>query len=163
MVARTGAAFLLVLLIPPASSTVDVPTASLRVAAVVGRSCLIDSSPLAFGEYDPVGRHASAPLDGEATLTVTCTKGTPSIVALDGGQNANGQARFMASGGNRLAYELYQDSSHTIRWGDAPSDALTLGPSNGSAQSLHVYGRVAPNQDVAVGQYLDSIVATVVF
>jgi spore coat protein U-like protein len=160
---RTAAAVLLAVLIPPASATLDVPTASLRVAATVGRSCLIDSGPLAFGDYDPVGRNAAAPLDAEGILTVICTRGTPSAVALDAGQHAAGQTRFMASGADRLGYELYQDQSHTVRWGDTPGDVLTLAPSDGSPRSVRVYGRVASNQDVAVGRYFDSIVATVVF
>jgi len=133
------------------------------VGATVSRSCQIDASPLAFGNYDPVARHATAPLDADTILVVTCTKGTPAAIALNAGRNASGGGHFMASGSERLRYDLYQDAGRGQRWGDAPGELLTLGPSDGNARSVHIYGRVPADQDVLVGTYSDTVVATVYF
>ncbi len=162
MIPRTAVIVFVALLAAPLSS-IDAPTASLQVTARVGRSCLIDSGPLSFGDYDPVGRNAAVPLDGESILTVNCTRGTPSAVTLDAGQHAIGGSRFMAALTDRLAYDLYQDPSHTIPWGNTPAQVVLLGPSDGNPVSIRVYGRVLANQDVRAGTYGDSIVATVVF
>ena len=135
----------------------------MSVAATVSRSCQIDGASLAFGNYDPVARHATAPLDAETILVITCTKGTPAVVALNAGGHAQGTRRFMANGGNLLNYDLYQDSGRHQHWGDTSGDTLTLAPSTGDPRSIYVYGRVPANQDVPVGGYADSVVATVYF
>lgn len=135
----------------------------MRVAATVARSCQIDGGSLGFGNYDPVGRNASAPLDSETIIVITCTKGTPAVVALNAGGHASGVLRYMDSGTDLLLYDLYQDPGRNLHWGDSPGDALTLGPSAGNPQSIHIYGRVPGNQDVPVGSYTDSVVATVYF
>jgi len=137
--------------------------AGLLVAATVTRSCQLEAGPLTFGSYDPVANHATVPLDGETIMTVTCTKGTPAAIALGAGGNGTAGQRFMTSGPNLLGYDLYQDPSRGQRWGDSPAEMLTLRASNGDPQSIYIYGRVPPNQDVPVGSYADTIVATVYF
>src|SRR4051812_13032770 len=51
-------------------------SADLTVSATVTTNCTINTGPLAFGNYDPVGTHASRPLDAAGRVTVACTKGT---------------------------------------------------------------------------------------
>jgi spore coat protein U-like protein len=166
MISRTGAIVFVVALLavaPPRPPTIDADTASMRAVATVGRSCLIDSGPLVFGEYDPVERNVSIPLDTEAIIVVNCTRGTPSAVSLDGGQHATGAQRNLANGADLLRYDLFQDQSHSIPWGNTPGNVLVLGSSDGNPLSVRVFGRVPANQDIRVGSYTDSIVATVVF
>jgi len=135
----------------------------MTVGATVARSCQIDGGSLAFGNYDPVVGHANAPLDAESLMVITCTKGTPAVIALNSGGHASGGRRFMGSGADLLSYDLYRDPGRNLRWGDSPGDALTLSPSVGSPQSIYVYGRVPATQDVPIGAYTDSVVATVYF
>jgi spore coat protein U-like protein len=137
--------------------------ASMRVAAQVSRTCQIDAGPLAFGAYDPIGLHSTAPLDGEAIITVTCTKGTPAVIALGAGGNASGSQRFMANGTFRLQYDLYQDSTRSLPWGDTSGNWQKLRAATGDSMSISVYGRIPGAQDVSVGTYSDSVVATVYF
>jgi len=146
-----------------ASTGAQSTEAGLLVSATVTRSCQLEAGPLTFGSYDPVSNNATIPLDGETILTVTCTKGTPAAIALGNGANESGGVRFMKSGGDSLGYALFQDAARGQPWGDQTGNMLTLAPSNGDPQSIYVYGRIPPNQDVPIGSYTDSIVATVHF
>jgi spore coat protein U-like protein len=138
---------------------------SLAVSATVTKNCTITTAPVNFGAYDPVAANATAPLDGIGTVTVTCTKGAAAKVGLGVGSNAQGTTRRMGGGTTSyLTYELYRDSSHTTVWGDTVDNALDVpaAPSR-NPQSFTVYGRVVAAQDVTVGSYTDTVVATVNF
>jgi spore coat protein U-like protein len=140
-------------------------TANLAVSATVVTNCTISTAPLAFGNYDPVGTHAAADLDGTGTVTVACTKNTAPTVALGLGANASGAVRRLKDAGtNYLTYELYQDAGHTTIWGTAGGALLSPGaaPSK-AARNFTVYGRVTSNQDVPAGAFTDTVVATVNF
>lgn len=140
-------------------------SANMQVNANVIRKCTISAQPLAFGEYDPVQANATAPLDGQSTLTVACTKGTAISIGMDPGANAQGTVRRMASGtADFLTYEAYKDSSHTQRWGDSAGDRYDAGvaPSRDPRQFI-VYGRIAGGQDIAEGSFQDTILVTVQF
>src|SRR5215471_18059608 len=103
-------------------------SANMQVNANVIRKCTISAQPMAFGNYDPVQANATAPLDGQTTLTVACTKGTAVSIGMDAGTNAQGSTRRMTSGaGGFLTYEAYRDSSHTQRWGDTAVDRYDAG------------------------------------
>jgi spore coat protein U-like protein len=140
-------------------------TASLSISATVSKNCTITTAPVAFGAYDSVTANAAAPLDGVGTVVVTCTKGSPAKVGLGVGANAQGTTRRMGPGPNDyLTYELYQDSAHAIVWGDTAATALDIPVAPSQApRSFSVYGRVPPTQTVAVGNYTDTVVATVNF
>ena len=118
-----------------------------------------------FGAYDPVTANATTPLDGIGTVTVTCTKGAPAKVGLSVGSNAQGTTRRMAGGtAAYLNYELYKDTGRATVWGDTTDTALDIPPApNRNPRNFTVYGRVATAQDAAVGNYTDTVVATVNF
>jgi spore coat protein U-like protein len=140
-------------------------TANLSVTATVTNNCSISTTAVAFGSYDPVVTHASAPLDGTGTVIVACTKGAVATVGLGLGNNVNGSTRRLKdSGTNYLTYELYRDSGRTTVWGNSGSGLLAPGaaPSK-TARTFTVYGRVASNQDIPAGSYADTVVATVNF
>jgi len=140
-------------------------SANMQVNANVVRKCTITAQPMAFGSYDPVQANATAPLDGQSTLTVACTKGTAVSIGMDGGGNAQGTTRRMSSGGGDfLTYEAYKDASRSQRWGDSAGDRFDAGvaPSRDPRQFI-VYGRVAGGQDVAEGSFQDTILVTVQF
>jgi spore coat protein U-like protein len=140
-------------------------SASMQVTANVIRKCTIRAEPMNFGNYDPVQANATAPLDGQSVITVACTKGTTVNMAMDNGANAQGQNRRMTGGtANFLQYEVYKDASRTEVWG-ATGNAVYDGgvaPSRDPRQFV-AYGRVAGGQDVAEGNFQDTVLVTVDF
>ena len=140
-------------------------SASLAVSASVSKNCTISTAPVNFGAYDPVAANATAPLDGTGTVTITCTKGAPAKVGLNPGSNAEGTTRRMSgSAAAYLTYELYKDATHSTVWGDSVDTALDVPAApNRNPRSFMVYGRVAAAQDATVGNYTDTVVATVNF
>jgi hypothetical protein len=77
---------------------------------------------MSFGHYNSVTTHASAPLDINGTVTITCSKGMATTIALDRGDyaaQAIGTTRAMklVSADEYLNYELFQDVVRTTLWG----------------------------------------------
>jgi spore coat protein U-like protein len=140
-------------------------TAQLTVSASVSKNCTITTAPVNFGAYDPVAANATAPLDGIGTITVTCTKGAVAKVGLNAGANAAGTTRQMLGGTSaHLTYELYKDTGRATVWGNTDADSLDIGPApNRNPRDFTVYGRVPATQDAVVGNYTDTVVATVNF
>ncbi len=147
------------------SAAAATATANLTVTATVTNNCTISTAPVAFGNYDPVVANASTSLDSTGTVTVACTKGATATVGLSLGSNPSGSTRQLKDGGtNVLAYELYQDSGRSTVWGDAGAALLSPGAAPSKApRSFTVYARVPSGQDVAAGNYTDTVVATVNF
>lgn len=132
--------------------------------ATVLRRCDIATTPLAFGEYDPLVRHASQPLDRDGAVTITCTKGTSATISLNGGLYSSGTLRNLSNGSARLQYDLFMDAGRTQRWGEGDANAFQAGDAPSDApRTFVVFGRVFPGQDVPVGAYTDSVVVTVEF
>jgi spore coat protein U-like protein len=140
-------------------------TSSLTVTASVSKNCTITTAPVNFGPYDTVAANATAPLDGIGTITVTCTKGAPAKVGLNAGANAEGTTRRMSQGAAEyLNYEVYKDSGHATVWGDTADTALEIPAApNRNPRTFTAYGRVPAGQDATVGNYTDTVVATVNF
>ncbi|WP_181952578.1 Csu type fimbrial protein [Vulcaniibacterium gelatinicum] len=146
-------------------------TGSFNVTANVANSCRITATPdLAFGAYDPADANFSTALDAASSISVRCTKGTNAAVALgQGGNPASGSTcaaplRQMAAGAERLRYDLYQDSGRTQVWGcDASNDRDFTSTSSVTATTLNTYGRIPAGQDVAAGNYTDTVTVTVTF
>jgi spore coat protein U-like protein len=133
-------------------------TANLRVTAEVVANCIVTTRDVAFGRYDPVAANQSTPLDSQGAVIVTCTRGAMAAVTLDQGQNGTSGTTQMANGAARLTYALYADAGHTLpaKWGISfIGGALP--------RTLAVYGRIAAGQDVAVGNYEDTVLVTVTF
>ncbi|MEG7361520.1 spore coat U domain-containing protein [Pseudomonas citronellolis] len=141
---------------------------SLQLTVQVRRDCQLNAPAVNFG---------SAPLIAgfrpvQQRIQVRCSKGTSYDVGLSDGVNASGGQRHMASGGNRLAYELYKSSSGSERWGSAgterrPSSSAELNP--GSLDGLTYQGfdyraEILPDQPTPpAGAYSDSVVVDVRF
>jgi spore coat protein U-like protein len=140
-------------------------SSSLTVTASVSKNCTISTAPVNFGAYDTVAANATAPLDGIGTVTVICTKGAAAKVALGAGTNAQGTTRRMGQGtAAYLTYEIYKDTARATVWGDTADTALDIPAApNRNPRTFTAYGRVPPAQDATVGNYTDTIVATVNF
>ena len=97
-------------------------------------------------------------------VSIACTKGAVTTVGLDAGTNATAGTRRLATSGNFLTYELYQDSNHSTVWGNSGAALYNSGtaPSR-AARTFQVYGRLLAGQDVPAGSYTDTITAVVNF
>lgn len=138
-------------------------TANLSVTANVAANCTISTAPVAFGAYDPVSANAAANLNGTGTVTVACTKGTAATIDLGVGNNLSGGSRRMGSGSDFLNYALYKDAARTQVWGTGLAGGTTYAYASASknATAITVYGTVPQAQDVTVGAYTDTVVATI--
>ena len=72
----------------------------------------------------------------------------------------------MSGPGDQLAYNLYLDAARTVVWGDGSGGTSVYAnarPPNNQWVTVTVYARVGSGQDVTVGSYTDSIVATILY
>jgi len=147
-------------------------TGSFNVTASVANSCRVTSTgDIAFGTYDPADVNFSTALPGTGSVSVRCTRGTVANVALDQGLNAAGGStcaapvRRMSDGGTeRLAYSIYQDAARTTAWGcDAANDQTFTSAASNVATTLTTYGQVPAGQDVAAGNFTDTVTVSVTF
>ena len=69
----------------------------------------------------------------------------------------------MAAGSGRLGYFLYQDTGRTTVWGNTAATGITQAGTGLLGTAINVYGSIPINQNVPVGIYLDTVVATVSF
>lgn len=127
------------------------------VSATVQATCLISTTPVSFGTYTGVVANSTA------TLTLTCTSTTPYDVALHPGAatGAKVTTRQMTGNSTSLNYALFSDSARTVNWGQTVGTDTVHGVGNASNQTLTVYGQIAANQYVALGDYTDTITATI--
>jgi len=163
LIAGAGVAALVAGFVGLAQSTVSATTATstFAVSATVSANCTIAAGALAFTPYDPVVANATANLDQTSTITVACTKGSTGVVSLDNGVNASGTIRRMKAGTNFLTYEMYSDSGRTTVWNATNTVSYTA--LTKATTGVTLYGRVPAGQDVPVGSYTDSVVATITF
>ncbi|WP_348760701.1 spore coat U domain-containing protein [uncultured Salinisphaera sp.] len=148
----------------------DTKTSTFQVTATVLKNCTIDSTNLAFGNYDPL---AGTAVNQTSTVNVKCTLSTPYTVALNTGANAGNATAFSSRAmrgpaDNLLKYQLYTDSARTAIWGDGTNGTQTIsGTGNGvliaTPQARTVYGQVPGGQDVQPGAYADTVVATITY
>lgn len=140
----------------------DTPTRSFTVSTEVLAECRASSFNMNFGTYDPLGAEATTPLDAQTMLAVYCTKGVTGTVSMGAGSNAAGSTRRMASGGNFLIYDIFLNTGRTIVWDTTNTQSATstskLVP---LASGLIGYGRIPAAQDAFVGNYSDTVTATV--
>ncbi|MEO8740811.1 MAG: spore coat protein U domain-containing protein [Casimicrobiaceae bacterium] len=136
-------------------------------------SCSTSVTPLGFGTYDVF---SGTPDDSTATLSVTCTQvstpvgNLPVTASLSQGSSGTFATRQMKSGANSLSYNMYANATRTTVFGDGTAGTSTISgtfPFTAVGQSFTgtgtIYGRIPAGQDVAVGAYTDSIVATVTY
>jgi spore coat protein U-like protein len=162
LIAGAGMAALVAGFVGIAQSNVNATTATstFAVTATVAANCTISAGALTFGAYDPVVTNATTNLDQTSTITVACTKGSTGVVSLDNGANYS-SGRRMKAGANFLGYEMYSDSGRTTVWNTTNTVSYTA--ASKATSPLTVYGRVAAGQDVPVGSYSDSVIATITF
>ena len=140
-------------------------TSTFAVTATVQATCSATATALPFGNYTP----GAGAVTGNSTISVKCTKNTPYTVALNAGTSSGGTLaqRLMASGANRLQYNLYTSAAFTTVFGDGTgSTQTTAGTGAGvvTANTVTVFGQLpdnATNQAAIPGSYSDTITVTV--
>lgn len=153
-----------ILIIAVPSFAANSATANLNISANVSAVCTITTSPVAFGSYDPVVANAAAALNANGSVNVACTKGASATIDLGNGSNPNGTTnRQMTNGTSMLPYSLYKDSGLSQVWGSGLTGGTTYAYTSASKAStaVTVYGQIPAGQDVTVGSYTDTVVATV--
>ena len=144
---------------PQAGST----THTLTVRAEVTPECQATATTLDFGTYQPIGTHATAPLDNQTALNVYCTRKAVATIAMSAGTYALGAQRRMRSAlGDFLVYDLFSNSGMSVVW----DGTNTVGVSSTSkftplGGGVPLYGRVPAGQDVSAGTYQDTVQAVV--
>ncbi|MDH6077997.1 spore coat U domain-containing protein [Chrysosporum ovalisporum FSS-45] len=146
-------------------------TSNVQVTATVPVSCTISANTIAFGNYDPIGTNATAPLEGTGTLTTTCTNGSAVVVTLGQGNNPEasstdaGPQRRLGNGisgddNDFLSYKIFTEGGGI--WGNTTDSSVTV---SGTGQQVNttIYAIILPAQNVSSGNYTDTVTATIDF
>ena len=132
----------------------------LLMTAQAEANCTISTTSVAFGSYDVF---SATPRDANGTVQIDCTPRENIQVTLSSGSSSVFNPRTLRSGSNILNYNLFRNAARTQIWGDGSAGTSTSSANNVRNTTLTVYGRVPAAQDAAVGNYADTIVATVIF
>lgn len=143
-------------------------TSNLGVTATVVSSCSITAGTVAFPNYDTV---TGTQIDGQGTVTVSCSKGAITTITLGQGANANtGSTDVLplrrmknTSTTDMLSYSLYSDATRLLTWGNTALTGKAYIPASATPTDINVYGRITALQDVPAGSYADTVVATISF
>lgn len=143
------------------SGTISV-TLNITSACVVNGAAALQANAGSVGTIqfpDQPGIFASA--DGQlvgslGTLQVLCSPGvTPALTVGSGANDAAGK-RYLASGGNSVAYKLFTDSGRTNEI--TIGQQLSLGTATTSAINVPIFARVSSGGAVlAAGSYADTV------
>ena len=141
------------------SLTTGTLTASERLA--FAQNCSVTTTSISFGVYDVFD---TVPLASTGSLTIRCFWAPTVAVWLGKGNAPTNNPRQMASGANRLSYNLYLDAAHTAIWGDPSPNHYDTGLVWWrSPATVTIYGLVPAGQDVPAGTYLDTVSVTINF
>ncbi len=131
------------------------------VGASVQPSCSLTAA--SNMNFPTVASNFSSNDNASSSIQMTCVNRTAWQVGLDNGQHAAGTTRRMVQGANAVTYQLYSDNAFSVPWGNTLNTNTVGGTGNGSSQTLHVYGQVAPQAALAAGSYSDTITVMVTF
>ncbi len=129
-------------------------------------TCMVSATPLQFGSI--VGGMAGQ----TATVSVTCPAGLPYAIAISAGRDGDATIRgFRTGDGPRLTYELYQDPSRRVVWGDRslantyPRGEAKTAIGTGMPQAHPVFGILDTRlkSPPAAGTYTDALTVAVHF
>lgn len=157
--------------LPRRCAFVFVAVLSLTPLTALAADCVVDTSgaAIAFGVYDPL---STVPATGVGTIVVSCgPTGNNLTVTFSLGTGGSGGyfPRRMASGGNRLDYNLYTSAAGGIVFGNGLGGTQSVVRNTSAAgganfkASAQVFGVIRAQQDAAFGQYSDTIQVTVTF
>ena len=128
-------------------------------------ACSLGGASIAFGTYDPLSLQ---PLDTIGSLVFRCTQRDHNImILLSRGGGSSYSLRRMANDNEQLLYNLYRDAGRTVIWGDGSGGTqayfINNPQPNNQDLSVPIFGRIPANQNIAVGNYADTITVTLTF
>ena len=133
--------------------------------ARAANNCTLTLASINLGAYDVFG---GSDLTWSGTLSYTCSAAANGPIYVDFSEGSSGSfAQRLASNGAapQLRYNLYTDAPNQIIWGDGNGItgeySLPGDPAKNTTYVIPVFGRVPAHQDVAVGTYTDTLVATI--
>ncbi|MCP4184438.1 MAG: spore coat U domain-containing protein [Hyphomicrobiales bacterium] len=132
-----------------------------NVHANIVSACTVQASNLNFGSVGVL----SSNVDATNTISVNCSTGTPYTIGLDGGLSGatNPALRNMTSGTSSINYGIFQDSSHSIPWGNSTGSNTISSVGNGTRQNYTAFGRVQIQSTPPPGTYTDTIIVTMTY
>jgi len=138
--------------------------------AAWGQTCLVASTGVTFGTYDPFSPTASS-ITG--TVTVTCQAlaalNLPYSIQVGTGGGGSFSGRVLAAGAGRLAYQLYTTAARSTIWGDGSggtgvvSDLISITVLGPTIRPYTIYGAIPARQIAAPGSYTDTPTVMVVY
>jgi spore coat protein U-like protein len=152
----------------PAAFAAGFAPADLGLSVTVINNCTIATTPVAFGNYDPL---SASPNQAHGTVVIACTRNSAPAITLGTGLHFTTN-RQMSDGTNFMNYEIYQPltnavgaaCAYTARWGTLVGETFTpTAPLDKNARSYNVCGQIPAGQDVAAAAFADTVVATVNF
>jgi spore coat protein U-like protein len=122
-------------------------------------ACDITVNAMSFWIYDP-----SLPYDDSAVGTIVISCKGPHALQISLITNDRCTQRYLRSGSNRLAYNLYQDPGHQIVWGsENPICGQTATTDKTREAQFSIYGNIPRQQSVGTGTYSDVVTIQVNF
>ena len=126
--------------------------------------CTISTVGVAFGNYNVFSPTA---LTSNGSVTYSCVGIGSNSITIDLSQgNGTYAVREMRRGTEPLGYNLYLNAGATQIWGNGTGGSQRYGPidpPNNQNVTVTIFGRIPPGQDVTIGNYTDTIVATINF
>jgi spore coat protein U-like protein len=122
-------------------------------------SCSTYASGIAFGSYV-----ASTAIDITGTVTVICPSGTAYNVSLNAGMGTGGTTTTREMSGpnsTTLGYQMFQNSSHTLNWGNTVGTNTVAGTGTGNAQTYDIYAVLPANEYDEPGSFTDTITVSI--
>ena len=127
----------------------------------------VSATALSFGNYNAVTNAAAA---SNGTVTVRCVAAARTLptftIKLSKGTGASYAPRKMASGVNRLNYNIYTSKAYTTVWGDGTGGSVLQNYAAASLLNLKTFtafGQIPAHQYVKAGSYTDTITVTVTY
>jgi spore coat protein U-like protein len=134
------------------------------VTLTVEASCTISVGTLDFGNIATLTTGAGD-INASTDISVTCTSEAPYQIGLGLGLNALTTQRRLfnsaATANTHLNYGLFRNNARDLAWGATKGTDTASGTGNGTAQTHTVYGSVPSGQNVSLGDYADTVTATV--
>jgi spore coat protein U-like protein len=123
-----------------------------------GGACMVESTPIVFGNYNPIRRKDLATV---GMIHYRCLGSHQRLtIGLSPGDSGSFAARVMSRGQRSITYNLYLDPAATQVWGDGTRGAqayVVYSPRVNTEVSIPIYGRMRGGQNASAGGYRDNL------
>lgn len=137
----------------------------LTMSTETSAECFVTATDVQFALYDIF---APTPTDSTGTITVACNETPPPVVMISIGPSSvsggfNPRRMRHASAADVLDYNIFIKPNMLTIWGDgtAGTDVVLRHVNRNVPKVETVYVRIPPNQDVAPGDYTDTLTVTI--